>query len=92
MPKMPKMKLREKIGKLAGNMMTGKTDDLTLVSVSNNFICGIYPPDIKTSEIKFFDGDVYEREYLASVTFMKQEGMGMLELEGEVLCEGEPME
>lgn len=91
MPKMPKMKLGEKIGKLAGNMMTGKTDDLSLVSVTNNFICGIYPPDIKTSEIKFFDNDVYEGEYLASLTFMKQEGMGMLELEGEVFCEGEPM-
>lgn len=92
MPKMPKMKLGEKIGKLAGNMMTGKTDDLSLVSVSNNFICGIYPPDIKTSEIKFFKDDLYEGEYLASVTFMKQEGVGMMELEGEVLCEGEPME
>lgn len=92
MPKIPKVKLGEKIGKLAGNMMTGKTDDLAMVSVKNNFICGIYPPEIKTSEIKFFDNDVYEGEYLASVTFMKQEGMGMLELEGEVLCEGEPME
>lgn len=90
--KVPKMNIGEKIGKLAGNLMTGKADNLAAVSIKNNFICGIYNPEIETSEIKFFKNGLREGDYLVSVTFMKQEGMGMLELEGEVTCEGEPME
>jgi hypothetical protein len=90
--KVPKMNLGEKIGKLAGNLMTGKADNLAAVSIKNNFICGIYSPEIETSEIKFFKDGLIEGDYLVSVTFMKQEGMGMIELEGEVTCEGEPME
>lgn len=90
--KIPKVKLGEKIGKLAGNLMTGKTDDLSLVSVKNNFICGIYPPEIKTSEIKFFEKGLYEGDYIVSISFLKQEGIGMLELQGDVTVEGEPME
>ncbi|MEP5610953.1 MAG: hypothetical protein ABJP45_01825 [Cyclobacteriaceae bacterium] len=90
--KVPKVRLGEKIGKLAGNLMTGKTDDLSLVSVKNNFICGIYPPEIKTSEIKFFEKGLYEGDYIVSISFLKQEGIGMLELQGEVTVEGEPME
>lgn len=90
--KVPKLKLGEKIGKLAGNLMTGKADNLAAVSIKNNFICGIYNPEIETSEVKFFKNGLREGDYLVSVTFMKQEGMGMVELEGEVTCEGEPME
>lgn len=88
----PKVRLGEKIGKLTGNLMTGKTDDLSMVSVKNNFICGIYPPDIKTSEVKFFKDELYEGDYIVSISFLKQEGFGMLELKGEVTVEGEPME
>ncbi len=91
--KVPKMNIGEKIGKLAGNLMTGKADNLAAVSIKNNFICGMYSPEIETSEVKFFKDGLIEGDYLVSVTFFKQEGAGLLELDGgEVTCEGEPME
>jgi hypothetical protein len=90
--KKPNFNIGEKIGKLAGNLMTGKTSDLSAVSVKNNYICGIYSPTIETSEIKFFKGKIREGDYIASVTFMKQEGVGMLALLGKVTANGEPME
>lgn len=91
--KVPKMNIGEKIGKLTGSLLTGKAEDLSSVSIMNNFVCGIYSPEIKTSEIKFFKDGLIEGDYLVSVTFMKMEGAGMLELAGgEVTCEGGPME
>lgn len=91
--KVPKMNIGEKIGKLAGNLMTGKADNLAAVSIKNGFVCGMYNPEIETSEVKFFKDGLIEGDYLVSVTFFKQEGAGLLELAGgEVTCEGEPME
>ncbi|HCX24469.1 MAG: hypothetical protein CMB80_15165 [Flammeovirgaceae bacterium] len=90
--KMPKMNIGEKIGNLTGNLMTGKSDDLAEVSVKASYICSVYPPEIATSEAKYFPKGTYEGDYLASITFFKQEGMGLYEILGEVTCEGEPME
>ena len=90
--KMPKMNIGEKIGNLTGNLMTGKSDDLAEVSVKAGYICSVYPPEIATSEAKYFPKGTYEGDYMASITFFKQEGMGLYEIQGEVTCEGKPME
>lgn len=90
--KKPNFKIGEKIGKLTGNLMTGKTDDLSTVSVKNNLICGIYSPETGTTEMEYLKGKAKEGDYIASVSFLKQEGVGMYEIKGEVTCDGEPME
>ena len=90
--KAPKFNIREKIGELAGNLMTGKTAELEAASAKVAFICGTYPTEIKTSEAKFFPDNTIEGDYMTMVTFFKEGGMGLLEVEGEVLCDGEPME
>lgn len=90
--KAPKFSIGEKIGKLAGNLMTGKTAELEVASVKLNYSCGIYPFEIKTSESKYFPKGTIEGDYIAAVTFFKEGGMGLLQIEGEVLSNGEPME
>jgi hypothetical protein len=90
--KMPKMSLGEKLGDLTGNLLTGKTEELDVASTKMAFICGIYPPEIATSEAKYFPENTREGDFLASITFTKNEGVGMLEILGDVRSGGEPME
>ncbi len=90
--KPPKLNLGEKLGQLAGNLMTAKTAELEAVSIKMGMVCGVYPPEIKTSESKFYPEGTREGDYAAFITFLKMEGVGMLEIDGEVMCDGEPME
>jgi hypothetical protein len=90
--KMPELKLREKIGGLAGNLMTGKTEDLSLTSPTISLITGLYSPDAGTSEAKYFPEGSVEGSHIMSITFMKNDGMGMLKVEGEVKCDEDEME
>ena len=94
MPKIKKPNLRigEKIGKLAGNMMTGKTDNLSETAPIATLTSGIYDPRTKTSEVKYLPKGTVEGDHIVAITFMKQEGIGMLEINGEVTCNGLPME
>ncbi|MFY0602177.1 MAG: hypothetical protein JXR03_21050 [Cyclobacteriaceae bacterium] len=82
--KVPKMNLGEKLGNLTGNLLTGKAEELDLASAKVSFICGIYPPEIVTSESKYFPEGTREGDYFAAITFTKNEGVGMLEIVGEV--------
>lgn len=90
--KAPKLNIREKIGTLAGNLMTGKTAELEAASAKFTYISGVYPTEINTSGSKFFPKGTVEGDYMTMVTFFKEGGMGMLEIQGEVLCNDEPME
>lgn len=90
--KMPKMNIGEKLGNLTGNLMTGKTAELEAASAKLSFIAGVYPFEINTSESKYFPDGTQEGDYAASITFFKNEGMGLLEITGDVTIEGEPME
>lgn len=94
MPKIKKPNLRigEKIGKLAGNLMTGKTDNLSETAPIATLTSGIYDPRTKTSEVKYLPKGTLEGDHIVAITFMKQEGIGMIEIEGEVTCNGQPME
>ena len=90
--KKPKFNIGEKISKLTGSLMTGKTSDLSAVSVKSSYVCGMYSPSIETSEVKFFKGKLREGDYVLAITFMKQEGVGLFEILGTVTANGEPME
>lgn len=90
--KKPNLRIGEKLGDLAGNAMTGKTAVLSEAAPIATITCGIYDPATKTSEAKYFPKGIKEGDYMASITFMKNEGMGMLKIDGEVTCDGKPME
>ena len=90
--KAPKLNLMEKVGDLTGNLMTKKTDQLDGAVGNAYIISGIYPTDIKTSESKYFPEYASEGDYMVGISFMKNEGMGMFEIEGEITCDGKPMQ
>ncbi len=90
--KLPELKIGEKLGNLAGNMMTGSTKELDVAVANTYIISGMYPTDIKTSEVKIYPSETEEGDYIVGVTFMKGEGMGMYKIDGEVTCEGKEME
>jgi hypothetical protein len=84
--------LGERIGGVAGNLLTAKTDALDNVAVTINIISGIYDMRTQTTETKFFPEGSTEGDYGISVSFFKNGGVGLYKLKGEVLCDGEPME
>lgn len=88
-----KMKLRlgEKIGGLAGNLMTAKTTDLSLTSPIITLIVGVYDPETGTSEAKYFPEGTQEGDHIISATFMKNEGVGLYKVDGSITCDGEEM-
>jgi len=90
--KKPNLKLGEKFGNLVGNLMTGTATELDGVVAKTYIISGIYPPEINTSEAKYFPEGTIEGDYMVGVTFMKGAGMGMYEIEGKVTCDGQEME
>ena len=90
--KKPNLKLGEKIGALAGNLMTSTAKELDGIVAKTYIICGVYPPEINTSEAKYFPKGTIEGDYIVGVTFMKGSGLGMYKLDGEVTCDGQPME
>ncbi|MFC5284876.1 hypothetical protein [Pedobacter alpinus] len=90
--KMPELKIGEKLGNLAGNLMTSTTKDLNTAVAKSSITSGLYPPEINTSEAKYFPKGTIEGDYMVAVTFMKGEGMGMYKIDGTVTCEGEEME
>lgn len=90
--KKKKFNLMEKIGDVTGNLLTGKTETLDNVVVKASYISGLYSPEIKTTEAKYFKPGAKEGDYMLYITFFKNEGAGLLELMGEVTTEGEPME
>ncbi|HET8830052.1 MAG TPA: hypothetical protein VFM79_11960 [Pelobium sp.] len=90
--KMPDIKIGEKIGNLVGNMMTSTTKELDGAVAKTSIISGIYPPEINTSEAKYFPKGTIEGDYMVSVTFMKGDGLGMFKIDGSVTCEGKEMD
>ncbi|UTW63950.1 hypothetical protein KFE98_07370 [bacterium SCSIO 12741] len=90
--KKPNLRIGEKIGNLAGNMMTAKTDDLGATAPIVTLIMGVYPVETKTSESKYFPKNTREGDHLVYTTFMKSEGMGMYKILGNVSCEGDSLD
>ena len=89
---MPKMNLREKIGDMAGNLMTAKTADLSLVAPMVTLVTGMYSKETGTSESNYFPDNMQEGDHLMAITFMKNAGMGMYKILGDVTVEGQETE
>ncbi|UXP33685.1 hypothetical protein N6H18_06925 [Reichenbachiella agarivorans] len=90
-PKKKKFNLMEKIGDMTGNLMTGKTETLDGVVVKANYINGLYSTDIETTEAKYFPDGAREGDHMLFITFFKNEGMGLLEIQGSVTIDDEPL-
>jgi hypothetical protein len=90
--KMPELRIGEKLGNLAGNLMTSTTKELDVAIAKFNIISGVYPPEIKTSESKYYPNGTIEGDYMLSVSFFKSEGLGLYKIDGTVTCEGKEME
>jgi len=90
--KKPNLRIGEKLGGLAGNMMTAKTSDLGTTAPIVSLIIGVYPLETKTSEVNYFPKGTREGDHMLSVTFMKNEGMGLLKILGSVSCENDSLE
>ena len=76
-------------GKLAGSLLTQKTDDLSRTSVNVMFIRNMYPKAVNTAEVEYLGGDWHEGGNMVSVNFLKREGMGMYSIDGKVFIDGE---
>jgi len=83
------LRLREKMGGLAGNLMTGKTDDLSVTSPMVILTTGIYDPATNTSESNYFPKGTEDGSHIMSITFMKNEGTGMFKVSGDVKIDGQ---
>ena len=90
--KKPNLRIGEKLGNLAGNMMTSKTDNLAETAPVASLISGVYDLQTNTSESKYFPAGTREGNHVVAITFMKQEGVGMYQLKGEVSCDDHPLE
>jgi len=82
----------EKLGNFTGNLLTAKTDQLGNIAPVITLVSGIYDLRTNTSETKYYPEGTCEGDYAVSVSLFKQEGTGLLNLKGEVLCNGEPMD
>ncbi len=87
-----KLSLGERIGKVAGNLMTSKTDQLDEVVARITYYCGMYPTYLNTSETKFMPEGTYEGDHIVGVSFTKNDGIGMYEVEGEFFADGQQLE
>lgn len=82
----------EKMGDFAGNLMTKKTDVLAPAVAKGYYYCGVYPMSAETSETNYMPVETVEGDHIVSVTFFKNEGVGLLKIKGDVTCNGEEME
>ncbi len=79
------------IGKLAGNLMTGSTDDLSTLSMQVVYMQNLYPSEAETIETEYF-GFWKPGMDMAGVLFLKKEGIGMSKIDGSVKLDGTDIE
>ncbi len=82
--KKPKFNIGEKLGDLAGNLMTSKTSSLAETSPVASLVIGVYNAETGTSEANYFPEGTAEGDHMISITFFKNDGVGLLKLEGDV--------
>ena len=88
--KKPELNIREGVGNLVGNVLTGKTEVLDGIIAKVNYVNGVYSPEIKTTEMKYFPDYTKEGDHIVSVSFFKGDGIGLVEVKGDVTVNGEP--
>jgi hypothetical protein len=75
------------IGKLAGNLLTSSTDDLSTVSMQVFYTSNLYPSETRTVETEYF-GFWEPGMDMAGVAFYKREGIGFNKIDGTVKIDG----
>ena len=86
------LRLGDKLGKLAGKMMTSGTTDLSEASLIIHYTNGIYTHEASLSADSFMPKGWQEGDDMVGLQFTKMDGLGMLNIEGKVALDGEIME
>lgn len=79
------------LGKLAGNLLTSTTDDLSTLSMQVIYMQNLYPSETETIETEYF-GFWEPGMDMAGVLFLKKEGVGMSKIDGTVNIDGNLIE
>lgn len=86
------LKLRENLGKQVLKVMTSKTDDLSKIKVIAYYVSGVYPTSTEASGMDFYPDDLKEGDHILGLNLMKNEGVGVYQLDGEITYNGQPLE
>jgi hypothetical protein len=70
--------LGEKMGDMAGNLLTAKTDQLDNCALTATVVLGVYDLRTRTSETKYYPLGTTEGDYAVSITFFKTAVQGCL--------------
>jgi hypothetical protein len=87
-----KMNIGERFGKFAGDMLTSKTDELSVAVAKPIYYCGVFPMSVGTTAAKLMPENTVEGDHVISISFFKNEGAGLYKIKGDVLLNGQPME
>ncbi|MFY0606981.1 MAG: hypothetical protein JXR10_09705 [Cyclobacteriaceae bacterium] len=79
------------IGKLAGNLLTTTTADLSTLSMQVIYMQNLYPSEAETIETEYF-GFWTPGMDMTGVMFLKKEGVGMSKIDGSVKIDGNEIE
>ncbi len=85
------LKIGEKFGKIAAKLMTAKTANLGEAAVLVNHVNGMYTMEARISGQEMFPEDFQEGDLAVSIFFSKAGGLGMLNIDGTVTCEGKEL-
>ena len=86
-----KKSLGERFSTMTGKLMTQKSDNLSGVSLNATVVSGLFDMRTEATETKFYPEGTREGDHALAVTFLKSSGIGMVDLNGEITCDGEPL-
>jgi len=80
------------LAKMALNMATSKTNDLSLCALQSRYVTNLFPKDAQTFEMAQYTSNWTEGAGVVMVNCFARNGGSIYELEGSVLVDGQPME
>ncbi|MCF8259324.1 MAG: hypothetical protein K9J12_01005 [Melioribacteraceae bacterium] len=79
-------------GDLVGNLLTQSTDDLSTASIQVYFMRNVYPKEVGTVDVDYFEETWRPGDNMVFVSFLKREGAGMYKIDGTVTIDGTVVE
>lgn len=86
------LKVRENLGKAVLKVMTSKTNDLSLISAKAQYVVGMYPLYTDASDVDYYPENIEEGDHVLTLILMKNQGIGVYELDGTVTYNGQPLQ
>ncbi|MBM3178520.1 MAG: hypothetical protein FJZ78_11010 [Bacteroidetes bacterium] len=86
-----KKTLGERFSTMTGKLMTQKAEGLSGVEVNASVISGLFDMRTEASETKFYPPGTIEGDHAVALTFTKLSGIAMVDLQGKITCDGEPL-